>query len=325
MRNDETVEITHEVVFRTWPRLARWLELARTDLVLERDLRAAARSWDAEGRTDDNLYRGARLHAAMEWAADNPLELNALEREFVTGSRDASQYEASRARRTNRRLRSLLAAVAVLLVAAVVGGSIAVIQRGEARDAETAQLAQRLGAQALTENNLDLSLLLARQALAVDDTPQTRRALLAALARAPTALGIMHVGDQARLDSAALSPDGRTLAVLDFYGKIVFFDTLTYAPIGEPLFASEFLRSLAYSPDGATLAYAGQSAGGSFVRLIDHDRAGNWPSSASATNRGTLPSRTTGPTSSSAADNRSASTTRSRGSRRRPHPTARCP
>ena len=269
VRNDQTVEITHEVVFRTWPRLARWLELARTDLVLERDLRAAARGWDTDGRTDDSLYRGARLHAVLEWEADNPLELNALEREFVTSSRDASQYEATRARRTNRRLRSLLAAVAVLLVAAVAGGSLAVIQRGEARDAETAQLAQRLGAQALTENYLDLSLLLARQAVAIEDTPQTRGALLAALARAPAALGIMHVGDNARLDSAALSPDGKTLAVLDFYNKIVFFDALTYARIGEPLFAPEFLRSLAYSPDGATLAYAGESDGGSFVRLID--------------------------------------------------------
>jgi WD40 repeat protein/DNA-binding SARP family transcriptional activator len=269
VRNDQTVEITHEVVFRTWPRLARWLELARTDLVLERDLRAAARSWDTDGRTDDNLYRGARLHAALEWLADNPSDLKPHEREFVTGSRDASQSEATKARRTNRRLRSLLAAVAVLLVAAVAGASLAVIQRGEARDAETAQLAQRLGAQALTENYLDISLLLARQAVAIEDTPQTRSALLAALARAPTALGIMHVGNHGRLDSAALSPDGRTLAVLDFYNKIVFFDALTYARIGEPLFAPEFLRSLAYSPDGATLAYAGQSDGGSFVRLID--------------------------------------------------------
>ena len=93
--------------------------------------------------------------------------------------------------------------------------------------------------------------------MAIEDTPQTRGALLAALARAPAALGIMHVGDHARLDSAALSPDGKTLAVVDFYNKIVFFDTLTYARIGEPLFAPEFLRSLAYSPDGATLAYAG--------------------------------------------------------------------
>ena len=76
--------------------------------------------------------------------------------------------------------------------AAVAGGIFAVVQRGEARERETAQLAQRLGAQALVEEDLDLSLLLARQAVAIDDTPQTRGYLLAALLRAPNAVGIMH-------------------------------------------------------------------------------------------------------------------------------------
>ena len=70
----------------------------------------------------------------------------------------------------------------------------AVIQRGEARDAETAQLAQRLGAQALVEEDLDLSLLLARQAVAIEDSPQTRGYLLSALLRSPAAIGIMHAG-----------------------------------------------------------------------------------------------------------------------------------
>ena len=88
-------------------------------------------------------------------------------------------------RRTNRRLRALLAGVAVLLAAAVAGGIFAVVQRGEARDAETAQLAQRLGAQALVEEDLDLSLLLARQAVAIDDSPQTRGYLLAASCARP--------------------------------------------------------------------------------------------------------------------------------------------
>ena len=77
-------------------------------------------------------------------------------------------------------------------MAAVAGGIFAVIQRGEARDAETAQLAQRLGAQALVEEDLDLSLLLARQAVAIDDSPQTRGYLLADLLRSQAAVRIMH-------------------------------------------------------------------------------------------------------------------------------------
>ena len=92
--------------------------------------------------------------------------------------------------------------------------AVAVDQRGEARDAaaqardaETAQLAQRLGAQALVEEDLDLALLLARQAVAIDDSPQTRGYLLAALLRSPDAMGIMH--GTGLLKAAASAPTGR--------------------------------------------------------------------------------------------------------------------
>src|SRR6266508_5528142 len=109
-------------------------------------------------------------------------------------------------------LAGLLAGVAALLAAAAAGAMLAVIQRGEARDAETGQLVQRLGAQALVEDDLDLSLLLARQAVAIDDSPQTRGYLLAALRRSPAAIGIMHGGGGV-LRGIAISPDGKTLAV----------------------------------------------------------------------------------------------------------------
>ena len=104
------------------------------------------------------------------------------------------QKDTKRVRRTNRRLRGLLAGVAVLLVAAVAGGVFAAIQRSEARHAETAQFVQRLGAQALVEDDLDLSLLLARQAVAIDDSPQTRGYLLATRPPSrPAAIGICTV------------------------------------------------------------------------------------------------------------------------------------
>ena len=133
------------------------------------------------------------LAAALDWTADHALDVNELERAFVTESREASEKETKkRVRRTNRRLRGLLAGVVVLLAAAVTGGIFAVVQRSEARTAETAQFVQRLGAQALVEDDLDLSLLLARQAVAIDDSPQARGYLLATLRSRPAAIGIMH-------------------------------------------------------------------------------------------------------------------------------------
>jgi len=260
-----SVEVAHEALLSEWPRLREWIEEDTEGRRLRGHITRAPTEWDATGRDQGELYRGARLAAALDWSTDHAFELNELEREFVTESREASEHETRRARRTNRRLRALLAGVAVLLAAAVAGGINALIQRGDARDAETAQLAQRLGAQALVEEDLDLSLLLARQAVAITDTPQTRGYLLAALLRAPKAIGIMHGPDDAELNGIALSPDDRTLAVTDFYNRVLFFDARTYEQMGEPLAVDAWVDSVAYSPDGQTLAYGGDR----FVRLID--------------------------------------------------------
>ena len=260
-----SVEVAHEALLREWPRLAEWIEEDAEGRRLRHHITRAATEWDTVGRDPGELYRGARLAAALDWSTDHAFELNDVEREFVTESREAADLEAKRARRTNRRLRALLAGVLALLAAAVAGGVFAVIQRGEARTAETAQLAQRLGAQALVEEDLDLSLLLARQAVAIGDTPQTRGYLFAALLRSPKASGIMHAPHDAQLVDGALSRDGTTLAVADFYGSLHFFDARTYEEAEKPLRVGAWIDSVAYSRDGKTLAYGGSG----FVRLVD--------------------------------------------------------
>jgi WD40 repeat protein/tRNA A-37 threonylcarbamoyl transferase component Bud32 len=268
---DGSVEVAHEALLREWPRLREWIEEDTEGRRLRRHITQAATEWDAAGRDQGELYRGARLAAALDWTADHALDLNELEREFVTNSGEVSEQETKRARRTNRRLRALLAGVAVLLAAAIAGGIFAVIQRGEARDAageardaETAQLAQRLGAQALVEEDFDRSLLLARQAVAIDDSPETRSYLLASLLRAPAVTGVMHGHDDV-LRGIAISPDGKTLAVGGSFTGVLFFDSRTYEQIGDPLPVTDLVESLAYSPDGRTLAVGGDHS----VRLIE--------------------------------------------------------
>ena len=260
-----SVEVAHEALLREWPRLRDWIEADAEGRRLRRHITQAATEWEADGRDQGELYRGARLAAALEWTADHALELNELERDFVTESREISEQETKRARRTNRRLRALLAGVAVLLAAALAGGMFTIIQRGEARDAETAQLAQSLGAQALVEEDLDRSLLLARQAVAIDDSAQTRSYLFSDLLRASPAVGIMHGAAAANLlTGIAVSPDGKALAVAGDDGGVLVFDARTFERIGEPVRGGG-AGSVAYSPDGATLAIGGEG----YVRLVD--------------------------------------------------------
>jgi WD40 repeat protein/tRNA A-37 threonylcarbamoyl transferase component Bud32 len=258
-----SVEVAHEALLTEWPRLREWIAEDADWRRLRHHITEAATEWHVAGRDQSELYRGARLAAALDWAADHALDLNELEREFVSESREAAERETRRARRTNRRLRALLAGVVLLLIAAVTGGVLAVVQRGDARDAETAQLAQRLGAQALVEEDLDRSLLLARQAVAIDDSPQTRNYLLADLLRVPSVAGVMH-GDDDVLRAIAVSPDGSTVAMSDYTAGILFFDAASRERIGDPLpMDGGWVASMAYSPDGEKLALAGNG----FIRL----------------------------------------------------------
>jgi WD40 repeat protein len=259
-----TVEVAHEALLREWPRLREWIEEDGEGRRLRRHLTLAATDWDAGGRDPGELYRGARLAAALDWSAGHSFELNELERAFVSESREISERDAQRARGVNRRLRGLLAGVAVLLLAAVAGGLFALRQRGEARSSATAELAQRLGAQALVENSLDRSLLLARQAVAIEDSPQTRGYLLAALRRSPAALGVFH--GHGVLRGVALSPDGKTIALVSGSAGVLLFDARTQMQRGRALpFTEPSDASVAYSPDGRTLAVGGDHS----VRLID--------------------------------------------------------
>ena len=61
------------------------------------------------GATPGELYRGARLASALDWALEHGDVLNRLEREFLERAALAGERAAERGRRANRRLRALLA------------------------------------------------------------------------------------------------------------------------------------------------------------------------------------------------------------------------
>ena len=252
------VEVAHEALLREWPRLRGWLEEDAQGRQLHLHLSEAAREWAGAGRDPGELYRGARLAAVLDWSAAHAAELNAAERDFVAASRAASQ-------RSQRRLRASLAGLAALLALAIVASAVALEQRGSARLEATVAESQRLGARALVEDDLDLSLLLARQGVALDDTPQTRGNLLAALLKSPAAIGVLR-GDGDRLVALELSPDERTLVFMDNDGMLSFVDRRTQRAAGTTVTVAgiegitDAVRrdDVQFSPDGTRLAVGGR-------------------------------------------------------------------
>ena len=65
--DDGVVELAHEALARAWPRLRGWLEEDVEGMRNLRHLSGAADSWEAMGRPDSELYRGARLAQTLEW------------------------------------------------------------------------------------------------------------------------------------------------------------------------------------------------------------------------------------------------------------------
>lgn len=58
-RERDSVEITHEVLLRAWPRLRHWIEDDRADNLIRQELEEAAADWEHAGRDAGMLYREA--------------------------------------------------------------------------------------------------------------------------------------------------------------------------------------------------------------------------------------------------------------------------
>ena len=256
--SDGEVELSHEALLREWPRLSDVARGGPGRPAPARTPDSGRRDWDERGRDRRRLYRGARLAAALEWRAAHEQELNQTERAFL----DASRAAAGRAQ---RRLRMMLAGVAFLLAVAVAGGVVALDQRGSARNQARGAEAQRLGVQALSEPRLDRALLLARQGVALDQSPATRGYLFEALLRSPAAIRVMD-GAGNPFTALDLSPAGRTLAVGDTAGNVLFFDAVTGRRVGPSYTALGAISAVRFSPDGRQLAVA---VGEGFVDLLD--------------------------------------------------------
>jgi WD40 repeat protein len=266
---DGTAEVAHEVLIRAWPTLRRWLDEDREGIRLHRQLGSAARLWDAGGRDASDLYRGTRLGAAADWAELHREELNATERSFI----DASLREASRERRAqlraNRRLRGLLAGAVVLLVVAALAGVVALIQRSHAQAQALTSDAERLGAQAQTEPNLDRALLLAVAAVKLQNRVETRADLLAVLQRSPALIRFARPS-RSEITALSVSPNGRLLAIADVAGVVRFIDLATWQPRGAPVRLTDVVApgAMRFSPDGRTLTVITESAAQSELRTI---------------------------------------------------------
>lgn len=267
----DTVTVAHEAVATAWPRLDGWLDEDRERARVLRMVETAAGVWDAEGRSDDDLLRGARLHVAAEWREASDRDLTEVEADYLDASNahEASeltelQTRATRERARNRVLRFALGGSAVLLVGALVAGGVAV-----ARSQESAQIAEdaRIGetvatSLALRSSDMDLAALVAAEAYQRwPDDPRVRSALLGVLARSDGVERTLYAQDADRATFTAIpfansavrvadTPDGATTSIIDTRsGEVLRTIEVELPPSG-----TQFVRNVWLSANGRIAA-----------------------------------------------------------------------
>ncbi len=261
--SQDTVEIAHEALIRTWPRLRQWIDESRDDLRMRQHIARAAVEWIEQDHDEDLLYRGTPLASALEWAETKPDVLEPSDQVFLDASREARDKalaEQDRAAARSRKVRTgAIAVLSVLTIVAAIAGLAAFNASRQSND----RFAQSLAAQAfnLAEDNPRLALALAVEAIVrgQSDSFEARSALVEAsrvLADAPLAPAASNVGVGDAL-SVAVAPDGSLVAAGYRDGTIRLWEPMLGGPITEPLDGhGGAVNDIAFTSDGGSLISA---------------------------------------------------------------------
>jgi WD40 repeat protein/transcriptional regulator with XRE-family HTH domain len=248
--NEDSAEVAHEALIREWQRLHEWLTQDREGLLLHRHLTEAAHEWERRGKDPVELYRGARLAKAREWAATNDGRMNPGEREFLAASIEREEHDLLE--REMQRQRELDAA-----------HELAETQKARLEDQQRAASRLRRRAIILT-GALFLAIVLAAAALFLGGLAQTH------FQRAESERLVSYSRELASNSKVAIPEDPelsillalRAVEVLQDAGQQVLPEAAN--ALHEAVQASRVKRTLdistepvwglAYSPDGARLA-----------------------------------------------------------------------
>jgi WD40 repeat protein/serine/threonine protein kinase len=281
---EPTVEVAHEALIGAWERLRVWIDEARDDIRVRNTLASTAVDWEASGRDESFLLRGARLERVATWAETTTVSPSAGEAAYLRASverrdeeraAEAERQARERAleRRSIRRLRGVVAAVTAAALVASILTAVAVDQRSQARREARLATARELAAAAVANLEIDpeRSILLAMEAVKA-----TRSSDGAVLAEAEEALHqavvasriVMSVpGVGGRLD---WSPTGDVFATegSDGSGVVDIRDVETGRSIRSFPSHDGDITDVAFGPDGSMLATTGVDG---LLRVWDPD------------------------------------------------------
>jgi WD40 repeat protein len=263
-----TVELAHEALIREWQRFRTWINESRADLRQQRVLATATDEWRAAGQDRSYLLTGSRLAQFEGWADQSDVTLTPDERAYLDTSR--AEHYRQRNRRRRARNMTLAAAIAIALIMTVLA-LFAFDREQQAQDARTRTAREAavnhslvLAADASAEfgtGNVDLALLLALEAVNIDDPPaESVRALsTVGLGLGTRAILREHTNS---VNTVAFSPDSRwalsgSCQQLDAddnctAGDLILWDIESETILHRFEGHTDWVNGVTFSPDGQT-------------------------------------------------------------------------
>ena len=205
--------------------LVKALETEPEHLRSHTRLLVRSKEWEGSDQDRSHLLRGSDLSQAEGWLASS-------QGKEPAPTQGQTAYVLASRKAASRRQRTVVGAVAIALVLSLVLSAVAIVQRGEAQDAQAVAEEQRseaeeraaesrsreLAAMSLLQLSEDpeLALLLAIEAAGVAETETATTALRSAIAASHVEAAAQEEGGASAL---ALSADGSTLAVGGLAGR----------------------------------------------------------------------------------------------------------
>ncbi len=263
----DRVEVVHEALLSSWPRLVEWQREDAEGARLRDQLRSASRQWEQRERPKGLLWRGEALLEYRVWRGRYPGSLTDVEEAFAR----ASLREDTRGRRIRRSL--LVVAFAVLAIGLVV--VFQQRQRAESFAKESAANANRAN-QRLVDLHAEqgrrfvldgdpmraFPYLIEALRGSLDDEADRRasepdiRLMLARAAESLAGKRAVLAGHEGHVLAARFSPDGKRIATASSDKSVKVWNAAT----GEQLLSLEghgdTVWSLEFSPDGRRIATA---------------------------------------------------------------------